>query len=100
MYENRLSGPGVDTANTQAPVVEAYPTTQSYLRGVCVAGTEFGTPGPLVKKSRFSNARLGVYDTAYHYDSQETFTYLAGEASSSFASRFAGNAYNEPSAGN
>jgi hypothetical protein len=78
VYENRLSGPGVDTANTQAPVVEAHPTTQSYLRGVCVAGAEFGTPGPLVKRSRFSNTRPGVYDTAYHYDSQETFTYLAG----------------------
>ena len=78
VYENRLPGPGVDTANTQAPVVDAHPTTQSYLRGVCVAGAEFGPPGPLVKKSRFSNARPSIYDTAYHYGSQETFTYLAG----------------------
>lgn len=77
-YENRHGGLGVETANTQAPVIEAHPSTPNYLRGVCVCGAEFGTPGPLVRKSKFSNENPGVYDHAYHYDSQETFDYLAG----------------------
>ncbi|MBA3473113.1 MAG: cellulase family glycosylhydrolase [Rubrobacter sp.] len=49
-----------------------------YLRGISVCGAEFGTPDPPSKKSRFSNRKPGVYDTAYHYESRETFDYLAG----------------------
>ncbi len=43
-----------------------------------MCGAEFGTPDPPSKKSRFSNRKPGVYDTAYHYESRETFDYLAG----------------------
>jgi hypothetical protein len=76
VYERWHGGPGVNTANTQASVVEAHPSNEDYLRGVTVCGGEFGTAGPLAKKSRFSNMRPGDYNTDYHYDRQETFTYL------------------------
>ncbi len=78
VYENRSGELGVETANTQAPVVEAHPSTDSYRRGVSVCGAEFGTPPPPAKTSRFSNRRPGVYDDAYHYESRQTFDYLAG----------------------
>lgn len=75
-YEDRLSGEGVDSADVQASVLEAHPTTGAVLRGVNVAGAEFGAPvvGP---SSPFSNLHPGVPETAYHYDSQATFDYLA-----------------------
>lgn len=47
------------------------------LRGVNVAGGEFGTPGPLDSTSSFSNASPGTYDVGYHYDTQASFSYLA-----------------------
>ena len=45
VYEKRHGGPGVNTANTQASVVEAHPSTEGYPRGVTVCGGEFGTAG-------------------------------------------------------
>lgn len=80
-YEDRDSPDdspnGVDSANTQAEVTEAHPTTPSYLRGVNVSGAEFGAPFSLDKTSKFSNKNPGRYDRAYHYDGQATFDYLA-----------------------
>lgn len=38
LYEDRRSPAGVDSANAQAVVTEAHPTTPSYLRGVNVSG--------------------------------------------------------------
>lgn len=81
VYEDRRSPDGwpdgVDSANTQAAVTEAHPTTASYLRGVNVSGAEFGAPFSLDPTSRFSNKNPGRYDRAYHYDRQATFDYLA-----------------------
>ena len=81
VYEDRnfpdSSPNGVDSANTQAVVTEAHPTTSSYLRGANVSGAEFGAPYSLDATSRFSNRNPGRYNTAYHYDGQATFDYLA-----------------------
>lgn len=77
-YENRRGELVVETANTQAPIVEAHPSAGSYRRGISVCGAEFGTPDPPARTSKFSNRRPGVYDTAYHYESKGTFDYLAG----------------------
>jgi hypothetical protein len=79
VYENRKGAhdSGVESANTQASVLEAHPSTESYLRGINVCGGEFGVPEPLARRSRFSNRKPGTYNTRYHYDSQATFTYLA-----------------------
>ena len=78
-YEDRHSPAGVDSANTQAGVITAHPTTPSYLRGVNVSGAEFGAPFSLDATSTFSNRRPGRYDYAYHYDGQATFDYLASQ---------------------
>jgi hypothetical protein len=81
VYEDRnfpdSSPNGVDSANTQAVVTEAHPTTPTYLRGVNVSGAEFGAPYSLDPTHRFSNRNPGRYDNAYHYDGQATFDYLA-----------------------
>src|SRR5438874_5023809 len=66
----------VDTANTQAPVFEAH-QTNGYLRGVNDNGGEFGGAPTSQATSTFSNANSGTYGSAYHYDSQATFHYLA-----------------------
>jgi len=75
-YEVSSSGGAVDTADTQAPVIERHLGSAGVLRGVNVAGGEFGAPS-VDATSSFSNANPGTYDTAYHYDSASTFTYLA-----------------------
>jgi cellulase (glycosyl hydrolase family 5) len=79
VYENRKGAhdSGVESANVQASVIEAHPSTGSCLRGMNVCGGEFGAPAPLARRSRFSNRKLGTYNTHYHYDSQATFDYLA-----------------------
>jgi hypothetical protein len=76
VYEDRLAPVGLDTPNTQASVVDAHPTRGGTLRGVNVAGGEFGSPVDQ-PTSAFSNAAPGVYDRAYHYDSAATFAWLA-----------------------
>lgn len=48
-------------------------------RGVSVAGAEFGSPGGAVAESAFSQATPGQVGLDYHYDSAETFAYLAAE---------------------
>jgi hypothetical protein len=81
VYEDRHSPDGwpdgVDSANTQAVVAEAHPTTASYKRGVNVSGAEFGAPFSLDRTSGFSNKNPGRYDRAYHYNGRATFDYLA-----------------------
>src|SRR5919199_1272183 len=78
VYEDRQFPAGVDSANSQAIVTEAHPTTPSYLRGVNVSGAEFGAPYSLDATSSVSNKNPGRYNIAYHYDGQATFDYLAG----------------------
>jgi Cellulase (glycosyl hydrolase family 5) len=75
-YEDRLAPAGIETANTQAGVIEAHPTVNGTYRGINVAGGEFGTPVDQ-PTSAFSNANRGTYDREYHYDSAATFAYLA-----------------------
>jgi len=75
-YEDRTPPPGVDTPDTQAAVIERHPSTSRYLRGINVAGGEFGAPATDAT-SAFSNADPGVYGRDYHYDGEATFDFLA-----------------------
>jgi Cellulase (glycosyl hydrolase family 5) len=75
-YEDRSEPEGVDSANTQAPVIEAHLSTSSYERGISDAGAEFNGQ-ELEKKSWFSNHDPGRYDRSYHYDNASTFDYIA-----------------------
>ena len=76
-YEDRSQPAGVDSADTQAAVIEDHPSTARYLRGVNDAGGEFGAP-VVDPTSSFSNANPGQYGRAYHYDGRATFDFLAG----------------------
>jgi hypothetical protein len=58
---------GVDAADVQAAVLERHASSGAALRGVNVAGAEFGAP-QIEPTSSFSNRDPGTYDTAYHYD--------------------------------
>ena len=59
-------------AHPQAAVVERHPSRRGVLRGVVVAGGEFGADAP-----GFSNSVPGAYGTAYLYDPPQTFRALA-----------------------
>jgi endoglucanase len=75
-YEDRSEPEGVDSANTQAPVIEAHLSAQSYERGISDAGAEFNGQ-ELDKTSWFSNHDPGRYDRSYHYDNASTFQFIA-----------------------
>lgn len=75
-YEDRSEPEGVDSANTQAPVIEAHLSTDSYERGISDAGAEFNGQ-ELEKTSWFSNHDPGRYDRSYHYDNESTFDFIA-----------------------
>ena len=75
-YEERTAGHGVDSADTQAAVIERHLDANGYRRGINDAGGEFTAP-ELQATSEFSNENPGAYDVQYHYDSQATFDYLA-----------------------
>lgn len=74
-YEDRSLPLGVESANTQAPVVEAHTSTASYRRGIVVAGGEFGEAPTTVPTSSFSNETPGRYNRDYHHDTQATFDF-------------------------
>jgi hypothetical protein len=75
-YVASSDGSPVNTARLGAAVLEAHLATAPW-RGISVAGAEFGTPGPLeTPTARFSNAKPGTDNDAYHYDQAGTFTYL------------------------
>lgn len=74
IYVRSEGSPWVDTPRPQATVLEAQ---QPWQRGINVNGGEFGTPRSTDATHEFSNANPGAYDTAYHYDRQESFDYLA-----------------------
>jgi hypothetical protein len=65
----------LSTARSQAAVVEAQAGADR--RGLNMSGGEFGTPGPLEATSAFSNANPGTYNSAYHFDTQASFSYVA-----------------------
>jgi sugar phosphate isomerase/epimerase len=75
-YRDQTDQPGVDTASTQAEVIERHPTIPGRRRGVSVAGAEFAAPS-VAPTSEFSNLSPGTYGHHYHYDGDGTFTYLA-----------------------
>lgn len=64
----------VDTVSTQAEVLEQHLGGTG--RGINVAGAEFAAPSDSARSS-FSNKNPGRYGVAYHYDSSETFRFLA-----------------------
>jgi aryl-phospho-beta-D-glucosidase BglC (GH1 family) len=76
-YEDRSEPPGVDTPNTQAPVIEAHLSTDAYERAITVAGGEFAGP-EIVPTSTYSNHDPGKYNRDYHFDAPRTFEFLAG----------------------
>jgi hypothetical protein len=57
-------------------VMESEPGTFAAPHGVNVTGPEMGSPS-IEPSSSFSNIAVGVLDQTYHYDSAETFAYLA-----------------------
>lgn len=65
----------LSVARSQAAVIEAQAGADR--RGVNMSGGDFGTPGPLDPTSTFSNANPGTYDSAYHFDTQQSFSYVA-----------------------
>jgi aryl-phospho-beta-D-glucosidase BglC (GH1 family) len=78
VYENADGIGGVETANTQAPILEAHLSTPGYRRGINVSTGTFCEGHGLEATSSFSNHDTGRYGRCYIYDSQETFDYLAG----------------------
>lgn len=67
------TGGAVDTPSTQASVLEPH---LGRGHGINVAGGEFAAPSN-ASTSSFSNKNPGIYGVDYHYDSAETFHYLA-----------------------
>lgn len=68
---------GVDSANTQAQVLEAHPSSGTNYRGVVVATGTFWEADHDVERSKFSNHAKDFYGRKYIYDGQDTFDYLA-----------------------
>ena len=64
-------------SDTQAPVFEAHPSTERYLRGINVAGGASGAPYENDRVSPFSNRTPGLHGRDYVYDEQSTFDFLA-----------------------
>jgi aryl-phospho-beta-D-glucosidase BglC (GH1 family) len=65
----------LNTARSQAAVIEAQASADR--RGLNMSGADFGTPGPLDATASFSNANPGTYNTAYHFDTQASYSYVA-----------------------
>lgn len=78
VYQNLDGRGGVETANTQAPVLEAHGSMGQYLRGINVSTGTFCEGHGLEPTSTFSNHDTGKYNECYRYDGQETFDYIAG----------------------
>lgn len=78
VYQNLDEAGGVETANTQAPVLESHLSTGSYMRGINVSTGTFCEGHGLEPTSTFSNHDTGRYNECYRYDGQNTFDYLAG----------------------
>jgi hypothetical protein len=65
---------------SQASVIEAQTSVDR--RGINMSGGDFGTPGPLEATSTFSNANPGAYNAAYHYDTLQSYGYVASRGMS------------------
>ena len=79
VYVRQTGERALTTPRPQAAVIERHPSTAAYSRGVNLNGGEFGAGGNIGIGSggSFSNANPGVYDQAWHYDSQATMDFLA-----------------------
>ena len=65
----------LNATRSSASVIEAQAHPDR--RGVNMSGGDFGTPGPLDATSAFSNANPGTYNSAYHFDTQASYSYVA-----------------------
>jgi aryl-phospho-beta-D-glucosidase BglC (GH1 family) len=73
---SRTNGGPLDTPRPQSTILEQQDRAE--LRGVTVNGGEFGENVPETSpESTFSNAHPGIFETAWHYDTQASFDYLA-----------------------
>jgi hypothetical protein len=70
----------LSAARSQASVIEGQASPDR--RGINMSGGDFGTPGPLESTSTFSNANPGTYNAAYHFDTQQSFAYVASRGMS------------------
>lgn len=73
VYERSSVGGAVDTPGPQARILERH----ADIVGIQVNGGEFGAPSGITPTAEFSNVHRGTYDRDWHYDSQQTFDYLA-----------------------
>jgi hypothetical protein len=76
IYRDREAGPGVDSPNSQAGVLESHTEIADLGRGINVAGGEFGAP-VAEDASTFSHRDPGTHGRDYQFDPSETFEYLA-----------------------
>ncbi|MBV9580037.1 MAG: hypothetical protein JO057_15720 [Chloroflexi bacterium] len=76
VYRKSASASGLDTANTQACVLEQHATRSACLRGIAVAGGSFASP-TVEPSVEFSDSSPGNYDVDYHYDGDASFGYVA-----------------------
>jgi cellulase (glycosyl hydrolase family 5) len=76
MYVLGDSGQSIGAPSTQSDVLEAHLRASDANRGITVAGGEFGAPVNEQFDS-FSNRNPGTYGNDYHFDSIETFQYIA-----------------------
>jgi hypothetical protein len=74
-YHPGGGGSALDTAGAQAPVIEAHPSTASYLRGVALASGSFGTGEA---NTAFSNLAPGRYGSDYTYADGPSYAFLTG----------------------
>jgi hypothetical protein len=70
----------LSVAKSQAPVIEGQ--TSIDRKGINMSGGDFGTPGPLESPTTFSNANPGAYNSAYHYDTLQSYGYVASRGMS------------------
>lgn len=77
-YEATRDDRPVSRPNTQSKIIEKHLSAAGYQRGISVCGGEFGAPADTDPfADNFSNANPGLYGKAYHFDSPQTFKFLA-----------------------
>jgi hypothetical protein len=74
IYRHSSGSTSLNSAGTQAKVVQSHATTDRYLRGVVVAGGSFGAGDT---NNTFSGDNPGRYGYDYSYETADSYTYLA-----------------------
>jgi aryl-phospho-beta-D-glucosidase BglC (GH1 family) len=80
MYTRSTGTPAttsIDTFKVSAPVAEAHPPTTAYWRGIDVFGGAANDGGGDGDAAIMSNASPGTFGTAWWYEPQGTYTFLA-----------------------